>query len=221
MSNSNKHIKSVGWVATIVPRSESEATSFENIFSGEVDSFNVGLYLKKPSILITHRYLSDEEQNEQLNEYRKTIISVNIDLESDPRDSFFTDAHLLKYDKSTHLCAYEGHVDDSLGLDLFEIEQKQKSEVLIPYYEDNYATINENFRPIFAEGKIEKIEDLIEVSCKSAGEVVGGPILLKEDPTKCIGIASDISYKSAAKSGSDDIITVIPASTIKAFIKGL
>jgi hypothetical protein len=221
MSNSTKHIKSVGWVATIVPRSESEATTFENIFAGEVDSFNVGLYLKKPSILITHRYLTDEEQNKQFNEYRKTIISVNIDLDSDPRDSFFTDAHLLKYDKSTHLCAYEGHVDDSLGLDLFEIEQKQKVEVLIPYYEDNNATINENYRPIFVEGKIEKIKDLIEVSCKSAGEVVGSPILLKEDPTKCIGIANNISYKNAADIDSDDIITVIPASQIKAFIKGL
>ncbi|HAL95574.1 MAG TPA: hypothetical protein DCP55_06495 [Chitinophagaceae bacterium] len=221
MSKNSKHIKSVGWVATIVPRSESEATSFENMFAGEVDSFNVGLYLKKPSILITHRYLTDEEQNKQSNEYRKTIISVNIDDDTDSRDSSFTDAHLLKYDKSTHLCAYEGHVDDSLGLDLLEIEQTQKLEVLIPYYEQEDATINENYPPTFVEGKIEKINKLIEVACKTKCEVVGGPILLKEDPTKCIGIISSITYKSAANSGSDDRITVIPASQIKAFIRGL
>ena len=221
MSKNSNYLKSIGWIATIVPRCESEARSFENMFAGEIDSFNIGVYLKKPSIFITHRYLTEEEQNKQLNEYGKTIISVNIDDDTESRDSAFTDAHLLKYDKSSHLCACEGFVDDSLGLDLFEIEQTQKREVLIPFYQEDYSAINENYRPIFVEGKIEKIKELIEVSCKSAGEVVGGPILLKEDPTKCIGIASNISYKSAANSGSDNIITVIPASKIKAFIKGL
>ena len=98
MSKNNKHIKSVGWVATIVPRSESEARSFENMFAGEVDSLNVGLYLKKPSILITHRYLTDEEMDAFGWRYRCIVLTLDDNTLIFPsRDDEGNDAGALHY----------------------------------------------------------------------------------------------------------------------------